>query len=873
MANNYNSIPLVRTWKSYLQAYPSRSLLSLKSLWELIYDSEGYFLIDRADIQGIINTNIGCSLDHDIICYSNLEYATGSASENNISYDNTSISKERAYELLGIDVSIASYDPRAKVRKVELENNELDASKTIDGRADVGTTTIFNKGYMECHDRDSVLEPSDMYDFIRHGVYVTDKPADINPNVEYYGINNDTYIAPYVSPLSSSEAEHTAPIYLNKSDTAFRGTLTVDNTLEAYNKIILNPHSNTWVSGLVIKALHEQIKYVNQPSPGGFLNAITDWIGWRRNWGQSDKNPNNLRNFVFATIPSIIDDQKYSTNFKVNPNGNWADLLKHTFVWIKAPFFGDYIQPDVFNQDLTNQSDVAHKNLIISDIADFRKYDVSTSKENKLDTMSYPYVPVTAPGYDILSPRIYNKINGTDIEHSSLTRLNTASGIEKVIEEGDKNEDSLIGSIRFAPALVNADRAATGKLNILPNYFDPEANYEETDFNITSSSKFHMPTIVPSSGNIYTDGRIISPTIDELWVYIKTLTEGRRADNSSGENLSPSEWDIARPTGSGNKAILNQDTILSAATNEYDFTLKGTDTNVTGDITNVDVEYDSENKQYKVSPIGYVNNNNQIKYNIFDALKRISRAVTTFDLKPENVTSREITNFTAWSKLYNEEDEEKDARVADTEEVAVNPTSNNIWQPRNDAPYSLRELEALNQGNKYNIITLARFVEENYTVAGGLGYLYKNDEDEESIGTEGGIIQAGGSLYQFHREYNYKVSNPNTFFRKNGANKPLFNEDGTKNITDSGSDATFNDLTSPDHTDESTIKIYNPKAPFTEGKIKTSKMPLLVENYGKSVYLNTDFGDYSGADIYMAADGTWRYKSEHSRIPILRSRY
>ena len=50
-------------------------------------------------------------------------------------------------------------------------------------------------------------------------------------------------------------------------------------------------------------------------------------------------------------------------------------------------------------------------------------------------------------------------------------------------------------------------------------------------------------------------------------------------------------------------------------------------------------------------------------------------------------------------------------------------------------------------------------------------------------------------------------------------------------------------------------------------------MPLLVRNYGKSVYLSEEFGSYSGADIYMAADGTWRYKAEHSRVPILRSRY
>jgi hypothetical protein len=30
---------------------------------------------------------------------------------------------------------------------------------------------------------------------------------------------------------------------------------------------------------------------------------------------------------------------------------------------------------------------------------------------------------------------------------------------------------------------------------------------------------------------------------------------------------------------------------------------------------------------------------------------------------------------------------------------------------------------------------------------------------------------------------------------------------------------------------------------------------------------------YSGADIYMAADGTWRYIFDHVRVPILHVKY
>lgn len=869
-------ILLEKVWKAPLQAYPDRSLVTLKSLWELLYDADGRFLKKKAIVNDSINTSIGCSLDHDIICFSSLEYSANSPSENDVSYAGKNLSKQRAYELLGIDVSIAKYDSRSKPLLVPQTKPIVMSETTLGTLGGLTTLTrevnVFNNDDIICYDRNAALMPVDIFDFIQHGIFTDKNLAEINSASDYYGSGKTNhYLGPSVTPLSSA-VDNGIAIYLNNEDTTFRGTLTTDNTLKSYNKLFLNPENNTWVPLLVLKSLYDQFK---NNGKAGFITEIDDWkeLSSTIAAGGSGNtlNTSRLCDFVFLTLPSLIDGGAYtSMDGAINANGTWATLLKHTFVWIKSAFFGDYIQPDVFNQDLTSDSNVVHKNIVLSKDADFNKYDTTTKKDIKADTASYPYVPITSPGFDIVTPKLVNTIHPSDTEvtYNKLFKIDYST-INDVIKNGDKDEGvSEIGSIRFAPNLRDKS------LNALPNYFDPEADYAQMDFQ-NRGNDYHMPTLIPASGNIYADGRIISPTIDELWVYIKTLTEGRRADNSV--NLPAAESDSARAINrADNSKIIEKDTILTAAAaNEYTFNLNN-DSNTAkyGDIINVSVEADLENNENIVKPTEFINNNSQIKYNIYNALKRLSKDITTFDVtEPDenNNTAREITNFTAWYKVYDKNDEEKDKRVKDGEYVSVS-SDGNIWQPRSEAPYSLRELEALAKGNKYNIITLASFVKENFSVVGQLGYRYYDDETVDSIGTAGDEVkhptQAAGSLYQFHRDYNYNVDNPNTFFRMNGEGDTLFDENGHKNITTSGYDASFNDLaTAEAKASEQNILLYNSTKP------KTSKMPLLVRNYGKSVYLSEEFGSYSGADIYMAADGTWRYKAEHSRVPILRSRY
>ncbi len=846
---NNNLINPRTVWKATLEAYPTRSLLSLKSLWELIYNNNGIPWIRALTTGENLDSNgKACKLDHDIICYSQALYQKVGVIDQ-ISYKGDNLDPERAYELLGIDISIPLYDSRSKIREREIKSNDAVTLQalSLNNLIVANPRTIFNSGVGLCHDKNSALEPLNIDSFVKRGVQVSDDFTEqITVNTKY--IADSKYTAPHVITLDNvgSSDNITAPICLCHVDTAFRGTLTTETDLNAYNYILLNPYNNNWVACLVLRALQEQLTY-NKTGDGILIQKIF----WDTVLNQSDITT-NLVDLVFNTLPTLIDGKE--TIGGVSPNGTWADILKHTFVWVKAPFFGDYIQPEVFNQDLSSDSDVIHNNIVISDTADFNKYDKysEVGDHSSEDIYSYPYIPITSPGLDLVTPKIYKSITGSS--SNDTTNLEDAA-IKKIIEEGDKNENSKIGSIKFAPNL------RSNETNALPNYFDPEVDY-------SIDSLRHLPTIIPSSGNLYTDGRIISPTIDELWVYLKKLTEGRRKDSLTV--LDPEELDMGRAISTEENKKLINDTILTAPiSSEMSFNVDGKERY--GDIINVAYTTDDrKNMENTIKVTDFINNNNSIKYNIFSALKRISKSITAFDLSKSSTGSkeREITNFTAWCYTNKDEkDEEYYSTLKDGDTASVNE-NDNIWRPRKNAPYSLRELEAITKGNKYNIITLARFIENNFSVVGPLGYkYYEEGENSDSIGDETTPEQAAGSLYQFHRDYNYKVNNPNTFFRMDGEGKNLFNEDGTKNIKTSGCDASFNDLSAADAEPENELLLYNSNSP------KTSKMPLLVKNYGKSIYLKDEFGSYAGSDIYMAADGTWRYTAEHSRVPILRSRY
>ena len=451
----------------------------------------------------------------------------------------------------------------------------------------------------------------------------------------------------------------------------------------------------------------------------------------------------------------------------------------------------------------------------------FNRYNEDVDYEGKasddmLEKMSRPYCPMTSPMKDILSEKLMllSGVSGDTIRDKA----------QKLLEDSLK-DDSIIGSVLVTPKGTNVTDVA----RFTPfTFYDPESREEVDYYNDLGK----LPTLIGRDGNLTTDGRIMSPTIDELWYIIYKTILGHSNESSEVISLPKSN-----NYGSG-------DTSLFEATKEYKWTddeagnIKGNPlsflfkTNDKGEVNGIDVDE-------------WVANPDEHYINVHTKIQSVSTDITKFfdEQNPDIEHSRDIFH-TGDDIAFGD---------AQTHTIGAKTATGGEYGPRS-VPLSLRELEAAIMGIKYNVDNNFTFDSKTYAVTGMFGKVEKDND---------GVIVAGGSLYQMHRDYNANVTNPNTVFKM-----------GADNNGDNGRDATFGDLNNKkeNHKDGTTVYLLDKKNKRTNIE-KTSGMPLLVENYGKSVTLASEQGEYTGADVYMAADGTWRYKAEHMRTPILRSRY
>ena len=232
-------------------------------------------------------------------------------------------------------------------------------------------------------------------------------------------------------------------------------------------------------------------------------------------------------------IPEVIDILKFFTEFGINPDGttkinpatgdpyNALQLIDPAIntrlqtieIWVRCSFFADYVIPDSFNQDLTQSSQVAHKNLVIG-LGDYRRY----SREDPA-AETKPYLPATPPRNDLL-------------------QISTADAAPFPIPSYSGTHD----------AAGSGHRAPLG-------WYDPD--YPDTT---NPASKL---AAIPKQGNAYVSGRILSPTIDELWTYIKKMVDGQ----GTGTNVSiPPEPAIALTGGTGDPLTADGSIFVTAPT-------------------------------------------------------------------------------------------------------------------------------------------------------------------------------------------------------------------------------------------------------------------------------------------------------------------
>ena len=182
-------------------------------------------------------------------------------------------------------------------------------------------------------------------------------------------------------------------------------------------------------------------------------------------------------NYGYVNGSAMIDPSTgaaYSVLDLVNPEKN--TYLQHCEIWIRCSYFADYITPVAFQQDLSPTSQAAHKNMIVG-AGDFSRFTREAA-----DAEIKPYTPITPPRNDLLT--------------SALT-ISTAGTFPIPSKTGEYNA---AGTGRRAPM----------------GWADPDID--------TAIAAGYVA--LPQIGNAYVSGRILSPTIDELWIYIKKMVSG-----------------------------------------------------------------------------------------------------------------------------------------------------------------------------------------------------------------------------------------------------------------------------------------------------------------------------------------------------------
>lgn len=688
-----------------------------------------------------------------------------------------------------LDIGPATFDKRSKVRVEEIELTDLGISPRFLGSND--TKIDF---YVQ--DKNAALYPSDIQTvFAVNGTWKEYfRPSSLMANKDVstsYRVDEM-----FTASVDTDENPSSSDIYVRETDEIFTATMVFEDGKKAYTTVGIN--RTVKILKLILGAL-----LFNSSNPISNLGKISkDFF--------DTLNTQEISNIFSGLLNTKIGDKP---------------LLSYIYLWVKAPFCADYIDPKDFNQDLNQDADVTHRNLLLSNNYDsvrnnFNRYNedvdyIGNTSGDLLEKMSRPYCPMISPMKDVLSEKLMllSGVSGSSISEKAT----------KLLEDSLK-DDSIIGSVLVSP---NGE-LATDKARYTPfTYYDPESRELETYYEELGK----LPSLIGRDGNLTTDGRIMSPTIDELWYIIYKTILGHSNESTTYISLPSS-------SNYGGK-----DTSLAEAVKEYKWsnddgkTYKGSplsfifNTNDDGNVNGVSVDE-------------WVSNPDEHYINVHSKIQSVSSDLTSFfDAQNEDVAgSRSIFKTGDDIALGDAATHSKEFAYAGRE-----------YGPRN-VPLSLRELEAAIMGIKYNVDNNFMFEAKTYTTSGKFG---KVEKDEE------GVIVAGGSLYQMHRDYNANVTSPNTVFKM-----------GADNTGDNGRDATFGDLNNQKeyHKDHTKVYLLDKKNKRTKNE-KTSGMPLLVENYGKSVTLDEEQGYYTGADVYMAADGTWRYKAEHMRLPILRSRY
>lgn len=824
---------------------PITTKATLHSLFELLaYEDEGgrkLYCEDRT------NPDNGAKLGHDIILFNKETYGnTGLPDQNTLA---------NWCKFDGIDLRCPNYDTRAKLNPYSIDLRT--ANFGIGG----GDGENFN-GIYSVYNKSGALLPRNVVDFHidwdetdnQWPPVSPDSLDDTDEGVESKQKNLHADSSSIFSIATEDEAiTNNRDIILCRQDKVFHSSIVFNNQKETYTRMYLN--CTYKIAKFVAHCLFKHL--TDEAKEEGYADRVSNTLT------ALSYNVDNVESYR-TFLKNIVEDEKISF------------LLKHIYIWVRAPYAGDYVRPEDFDQDLNKDSTVIHKNLYLrKENGDLNRYNetdksIGLPNEGKEEENTQAYTPNNVPLKDYITPEIIESLKKKDGNID-----NTVENNIDILKKYSSDPESEIGSI-FTASKDETYQTVYSR----PNFFEPERSLEE---NYTKDFE-KVPSVIPKSGNLVVDSRILSPTIDELWYTLKKVIFGRNIDNNISNNSE--EPDLPKSyygkiVGNQPNGVNDKDTTLHEAEKiNFLFNYVGDSNSKNDSVPKIGdpVEFkkviytnQSGDTAEETCVKEFFSNPDAVVYtdykNLREDFKRINKWKRIDNELIPNFSNVKVSDVIFTQENVDGTDNPKRESIFHKTRVNTDDYEYEIitkcreWLPR-PAPLSLRELEARTLGNKYALVKAVKHIATNFVVAGALGV----HEDTNGFET------MGGSLYQLHKDYNLVPENPNSMFRRYGEGKNYYaNIDNNKIDPTSGIDAVFSDNQSNEIdiiTNHSTID-----SDTDTTNMRFSHMPKLVNNYGTSDYIEEESGDYSGADVYLSALGDWRYIGEHVRVPILRSRY
>lgn len=640
-------------WKQELSIDDYKPFSQKVSLFDLLFEEAGGQYKPRVKS---INKNcsvVGIPLTHNIIVFDSDLYSL--QTNGHIKYAPT---ERKKFEVSGYDIAIPEFDLRSKPFLLTEQNVE----------------DTFKREMVPFNDSDSIYSCLNKY-----------KPKSFENGDFFY---NKQIAAGYNFAPGFKIFDIEAVKNISSTDTFTESSLKGEEGLLVSNDILFSATEDA--SADIYLCEHDNSfknKYLNgydNLSPytkiAGNVYSDVFWKAFTKYYNFQIAKP-TYKNFC------IIDGDN------VQMDNITAYLLKHCYILLRCAFFADYVDYRDFGQKLSKSAKVIHNNLILSRNGDFERFDKNSDDGYDDTKNTRPYIPTITPSIDRLADKILNSL-GKDPAKTSLEEK-----MQTIIDDSN-DPNSEIGSLpteTFEELSESLDPSFTSSSNgesLAPLWFDPDSRNSAKDYN-------DIPTVMTKDGNIITDGRVISRTIDELWEAIKRIESGRMPDaegsqsSEMGYGYGSEDYEIVTDT----RPVLKHHSFISNGKQKI------------GDPVYIDYV---NSTPLKFTVKEWVNSPNEIKYNIIDEIKDLFRY--DFEIGDALLTVTSIL--------------EKIDSAVSKENVS-------------DRPYSLRELESLLRGLQFNLAYFVSYSKQFFARVGKLG----------KVSNEGTYFENAGGIYQMHKDF------------------------------------------------------------------------------------------------------------------------